>query len=382
MSPLIHGSVAPGFEPLREAFEQNFSEDQELGAAVSVTVGGRAVVDLWGGWCDSGQTRPWVENTLVCTMSVVKAFSALCVHRLVDQGRLSLDDPVARHWPEFGQADKADIPVRWVLCHLAGVPVADAAARGSIYDWSAMTDAIARQAPLWMPGTTRCYHSSTQGFILGELVRRITGVSIGRYLRDEVMAPLGVDFHLGLDPSDHGRCADLQDASGTVFDAGLRGDRSTLLGRGWYPIADGEDFNSARWRSAEIPSANGHGNARAIARLYGALACGGALDGVRLISEEALARATEEQWRGVSISSQIEFRTALGFFLSHPPHRPMGPNSRTFGHSGAGGAQGFADPDARLGFGYSPNRMHRGTDIGRRANRLIEACYRSLGRMH
>jgi CubicO group peptidase (beta-lactamase class C family) len=378
MTVRIHGFVSPGFEVLREAFERNFLEDQELGAAVAVTLDGQPVADLWGGWCDRGRTRPWVEDTLVCTMSVVKAFSALCVHRLLDQGHLSLDDPVARYWPEFGAAGKASIPIRWVLSHLAGVPVADAARRGSIYDWQAMTDAIARQAPLWTPGTTRCYHSSTQGFILGELVRRITGVSIGHYLHAEVMEPLGIDFHLGLDHADHHRCADLQDASGTVFDAALRGDRSTLLGRGWYPIADDEDFNSTRWRSAEIPSANGHGNARSIARLYGVLACGGTLDGIRLISQETLARATEEQWRGVSISSQIEFRTALGFFLSHPPYRPMGPNSRTFGHSGAGGAQGFADPDARLGFGYSPNRMHRGTDIGRRAHRLIEACYQSL----
>lgn len=378
MSPEIHGHCSPAFQGVRQAFERNFSEQGELGAAIAVSHHGELVVDLWGGWRDPAQTLPWEADTLVCTMSVVKAFSALCIHRLIDEGDLALDDPVARFWPEFGAQGKADIPIRWVLCHLAGIPVADAAQRGDLYDWEAMTQAIAAQAPLWPPGTTRCYHSSTQGFILGELVRRVTGQRIGRFFDEQFAQPFGLDFHIGLDESAQKRCADLQKNEGTVFDAALRGDRSSLLGRGWYPLADDETFNSVAWREAEIPSANGHGTARSIARLYGVLAAGGTRNGKRMIGQTTLEQAVTEQWRGPSISSQIEFRTALGFFLNHPPHRPMGPNASTFGHSGAGGAQGFGDPDAQLGFGYSPNRMHGGLDIGIRAACLIEATYESL----
>lgn len=376
--PIVQGACAPRFERLRAAFERNFTEDGEVGAAVAVMLDGEMVVDLWGGHCDAARRRVWERDTIVCMMSVAKAVSALCVHRLVDAGRLDLDAPVARDWPEFAAAGKAEIPLRWVLCHLAGIPVADAAARGDMYDWAAMTAAIAAQAPLWPPGSTRCYHSATQGFILGELVRRVTGVSLGAYLRQHITEPLGLDYAIGLDTAAIARCADMIPAAGTIFDAAQKGDRSTLLGRAWYPLAPGEDFNSDAWRRAEIPSANGHGNARAIARLYGALACGGTLDGVRVIGPEALAQATREQWHGQSISSKLTFRTALGFFLSCPPDRPMGPNLRTFGHSGAGGAQGFADPDARLGFAYCPNRMHAGIDIGVRATRLIETSFACL----
>lgn len=375
---LVHGRCDARFARVREAFERNFAEDGEVGAAVAVMLDGRMVVDLWGGHRDAARTRPWESDTIVCMMSVAKAVSALCVHRLVEQGRLDLDAPVARDWPEFAAGGKAEIPLRWVLCHLAGIPVADAAPRGAMYDWGVMTRAIAAQTPLWPPGSTRCYHSATQGFILGELVRRVTGMSLGAYLRREIAGPLGLDYAIGLDDAGISRSATMIPASGTIFDAAQRGDRSTLLGRAWYPLADGEDFNSDAWRRSEIPSANGHGNARAIARLYGALALGGTLDGVRVIGAEALARATTEQWRGQSISSKLEFRTALGFFLSCPPDRPMGPNPRTFGHSGAGGAQGFADPDARLGFAYAPNRMHAGIDIGVRATRLIETTFACL----
>lgn len=373
----LQGYCDARFEKVRQAFQLNFDQDDEVGASVAIHYRGRLVVDLWGGFCDAAKTRPWMEDTVVCTMSVVKAFSALCIHQLIGRGELSLEQPVAKFWPEFAAEGKSEITLRWVMCHLSGIPVADLANRGEIYDWDAMTHAIAVQKPLWTPGTTRCYHSSTQGFIFGELIRRITGCSIGDYLSEFVMSPLGIDFHLGLSKDIQLRCADLLLSPGTVFDAALRKDRSTILGRGWYPISDEEDFNSVRWRESLIPSANGHGNARAIAKLYGALSQGGISNQTRVIDENCLNQAITEQWRGESISSKIQFRTALGFFLSYPPDRPMGPNLRTFGHSGAGGAQGFADPDALIGFGYSPNKMHGGTDIGIRATRLINACYRS-----
>jgi len=374
----IDGHCDERFLPLRAAFERNFTVDNELGAAVAVMHGGRLVVDLWGGWRDEARTLAWERDTVVCMMSVAKAVSALLVHILADEGRIDLEAPVARYWPEFGQQGKEAIPVKWALSHLASVPVADAAPRGSIYDWATMTSAIAAQAPLWPPGTVPCYHTATQGFILGELIRRVTGQSLGDYLQSRVCVPLGLDYRIGLRPSDLARCANLIPAKGTIFDRPAEDEGAKILARGWAQLAAGEDFNSRGWRTAEIPSANGHGTARSIARLYGALAAGGSLDGVRLLSTAALDRGIAEQWHATSPGTGLTFRVAQGWFLNCPPDRPMGPNPRTFGHSGAGGAQSFGDPAAQLGFCYSPNRMHGGVDIGPRAKRMIETVFACL----
>lgn len=374
----IDGSCTRQFAPLREAFERNFSERNELGASVAVTLHGETVVDLWGGFADAAGARPWRRDTIVCMMSVAKAVSAVCVHMLADRGALDLDAPVARYWPEFAEHGKAEVPVSWALSHLASVPVADAAPRGALYDWKVMTSAIAAQEPLWPPGSMPCYHTATQGFILGELVRRVDGRSIGAFLREEIARPLGLDYHIGLHPEAEARCAEMVPSKGNVLSAAQSGDTKGLLARGWAQLPLSEDFNSPRWRRAEVPSANGHGAARAIARLYGCLAQGGATDGIRILSSAVLARARKEQWSGRDAMSGLKFRIALGFYLNSPPDRPMGPNPDTFGHSGAGGAQSFGDPTAGLGFCYAPNRMHAGIDIGPRAMALIDALYRSL----
>lgn len=376
----IEGFCAPGFEAMREAFERNFRDDDEVGAAVAAVLDGRVVVDLWGGHRDAQRSLPWNADTLVCMMSVAKAVSALCIHILADEGAIDLDAPVARYWPDFAQHGKDQVPIRWALSHLASVPVADAAPRGAIYDWTAMTTAIAAQAPLWPPGTRPCYHTATQGFILGEIIRRVTGMSLGAFLQQRVCAPLGLNYHIGLSEHDAARCAQMIPGKGTVFDRPPTDEGSAILARGWAQLAQGEDFNSIGWRTAQIPSANGHGTPRAIARLYGALARGGELDGVNVISSAALERAIVEQWRGTSPGTGLNFRVALGYFLNCPPDRPMGPNPRTFGHSGAGGAQSFADPEAKLGFCYAPNRMHGGVDIGPRATRMIETIFSCVGR--
>ncbi len=374
---VIHGHCDPRFEPVRRAFQKNFDEDGELGAAVAVTLDGRPVVDLWGGWCDAQKTRPWQSDTIVCMMSVGKAVSALAIHMLVDRGLLTLDAPIASFWPEFAQNGKAQIPVRFALSHLASIPVADAAPPGSIYDSAVMESAIAEQPPLWEPGTVKCYHSATMGFICSALVRRVDGRSLGQFVRDEISGPLGVDYAIGLTLAEQSRCASMIRSKGNLLDLAQTESKNDLLSRIWRQLPPAEDYNSVAWRSAQIPSANGHGNARAVARLLGVLACGGAYDGKQLIRQSALEAALVEQWRGVSISSGLNFRLGLGFFLNHPPDRPMGSSMRAFGHSGAGGAHAIADPDARIGFAYCPNRMHGGLDIGARATRLIEAC---LGR--
>ena len=373
----IYGECDPRFEPVRRAFQKNFDEDGELGAAVAVTLDGKPVVDLWGGWCDAEKTRPWQSDTIVCMMSVGKAVSALAIHMLVDRGLLTLDEPIARYWPEFAQNGKEQIPVRFALSHLASIPVADAAPPGSIYDSAVMESAVAAQQPLWAPGTVKCYHSATMGFICSALVRRVDGRSLGQFVRDEISGPLGIDYAIGLTLAEQSRCASMIRSKGNLLDLAQTESKNDLLSRIWRQLPPAEDYNSVEWRSAQIPSANGQGNARAVARLFGVLACAGAYDGSRLIRESTLEAALVEQWRGVSISSGLNFRLGLGFFLNHPPDRPMGISMRAFGHSGAGGAQAIADPDARIGFAYCPNRMHGGLDIGARATRLIEAC---LGR--
>jgi CubicO group peptidase (beta-lactamase class C family) len=378
MDHSIEGECDPAFLPLRDAFRANFAEHGELGAAVAVMHRGRLVVDLWGGWQDPARQRRWERDSIVCMMSVAKSVTAFCVHALADDGLIDLDAPIARYWPDYGCHGKEATPVRWALCHLAGVPVVEGPPRGAIYDWNAMTQALAAQVPMVPPGGEAVYHTMTQGFLLGELVRRVTGVSLGQFLQRRVAGPLGIDYAIGLSPDQAARCATMVPSAGNVLAIAQSGDPKSLLARAWAQLPAEEDFNSAAWRASEIPSANGHGTARAIATFYGALAQGGRLGDVRLISSAALDRATTQQWHARSAASGLTFRAALGFFLNCPPDRPMGPNPATFGHSGAGGAQSFADPAAGIGFCYAPNRMHGGIDIGPRANGLIEALFRCV----
>ena len=372
----VNGECVPAFANVRAAFEENFSAFQELGAAVAVTHHGETVVDLWGGFRDAAKKRPWQRDTLVCMMSVSKGVSALAVHMLADRGMLRLDSPVAEYWPEFARSGKSDIPVRWVLSHLAGIPVCDAAPAGSLYDWDTMVEAIAEQEPLWAPGTNPCYHTNTMGFICGELVRRITGRSIGSFVRTEICAPLGVDFAIGLTAEEERRCAEMvPPASGG---AAVTEGYEDLAERAMRPLPTGEDFNSHGWRASEVPSGNGHGTARGIAQLYGVLASGGRLGDVALLSRKTLQAAIEEQWHGPTILPGLTLRMGLGFSLNCPPDRPMGPNPRAFGHPGAGGAQGFADPDAGIGFAYACNRMEPGRFPSPRAKRLIDAVFECI----
>ena len=373
----IDGTCDPAFQSVADALAKNFETDDELGAAVAVAKDGELVVDLWGGHRDAERQLTWEQHTIVCMMSVGKAVSSLCIHMLADRGQVDLDAPVSQYWPAFAQNGKREIPVKWVLSHLSSVPVADAAPRGALYDWKAMTEAIAKQAPLWRPGTTPCYHTATQGFILGEILRNVTGQTLGDFIRNEISQPLALDYQIGLTPAEEARCATMIPSAGNILSK-AQSDANSLLARGWAQLPVDEDFNSHQWRASQIPSANGHGNARAIAKLYGLLALGGAHDGVRLLSREAIDHAIKEQWKGRDIMSGLTFRLGMGFYLNCPPDRPMGPSAHAFGHSGAGGAQSFGDPDNRIGFAYSPNRMHSGIDIGPRAARLIEAVYASL----
>ncbi len=383
--PAIHGECAERFRAVREAFEASFRTRDEIGAAVSVCVDGETVVDLWAGHADPGRTRPWQRDTLVNVYSTTKGMTAFCAHQLVEQRRLDLDAPVAEYWPEFARAGKGDLPVRWLLSHRAGLPaVKEPLPPEALFDWRAMVDALAAQEPWWKPGETHGYHALTYGWLVGEVVRRIAGRSLGTYFREEIAAPLGADFHIGLADAEHGRVGDLtplptEGAEGEPALAELfvnEPESMTALAFTNPPsINDGP--HHAAWRRAEIPGANGHGTARAIARIYGAVARGGDLDGVHVLDAPAIARCHAEQSRGPDLVLQVPTRFGLGFMLSQPG-AAFGPNPRAFGHPGAGGSLGFADPDAKLGFGYTMNRLGPHILIDPRPKALFDAAYASL----
>jgi CubicO group peptidase (beta-lactamase class C family) len=386
----IRGRCDPRFERVREAFAQEFAAGNELGAALCVTVEGETVADLWGGHRDAARTLRWERDTLANVYSTTKGITAIALHRLVDEGKVDLDAPVARYWPEFARSGKERIPVRHLLSHEAGL----AALRrpvgiDDLYDWDLVCDALAEQVPWWEPGERHGYHALTYGWLVGEVIRRVRGRSVGEVVREEIARPLGVEFEIGFGPELDARVAPLVPGpihaapdGRPAFDlvAALRAEPEGLLARVFAnpPLLDAAHVNSRAWRAAEIPAANGHTNAHSLARIYAALANGGAVDGVRLLSPEAVERARREQVNGRDEVLPMPTRIGLGFFLSSD-FEPLGPNPGAFGHAGAGGSLGVADPEHRLSLGYVMNRMHQGLWlVDPRPRRLLAAAYACL----
>jgi CubicO group peptidase (beta-lactamase class C family) len=368
----LTGRCDARFQGVGDALRENAVARGEWGAAVAVRVAGRLVVDLQVGWTDAARTQGWRGDTVVDVFSVGKAFAAICALRLVARGVLDLDAPVARYWPGFaaGTATVAD-----VLAHRAGLPaIAEPLPDGALYDPAAVAEALARQAPWWTPGTAHGYHVHTFGVLLGELVRRASGTSIGALLQDEVAWPLEADVQFGCRPADRARRAEylldgqafpppapaLRPGGGIRAAAYLNPPGATGVGTA----------NTAAWMDAELPSANAHASARGVARVYAAL-----LDGT-LLDAGTLARATAPASDGQDLILERPSRFGLGFQLTQP-ERPLGPNPRAFGHFGAGGSLGFADPDAGVAFGYVMNNGGSGWQSPR--NRaLMDAVYAAL----
>jgi CubicO group peptidase (beta-lactamase class C family) len=388
MGETIHGTADPRFARVRDAFAQGFAERNEVGAALALVVDGRPVLDLWGGHADQARTTPWTRDTIVNVYSTTKGMTALCLHQLVERGLVDLDAPVARYWPKFAQAGKDAIPVRWLLGHRAGL----AAVKGllpaeALYEWDAMVDALAAEAPWWEPGTAHGYHAVTFGWLVGEVVRRVTGKTLGTYFRESIAGPLGMDFHIGLLDAHHGRVAEMSPiplpepgGDGIALAVVMMSNPEGVSARAFMnPPSLGRGVNIPEWRRAEIPGANGHGDARSLARVYGALAHGGDVDGVHVLSPEGIARCHTELSHGPDLVLQVSTRFGHGFML--PQDRPdarLGHGARAFGHPGAGGSIGFADPDAKLGFGYVMNRMGPNILLDPRAIALVEAVYEVL----
>ena len=379
----IDGYCDPRFVPVREAFETNYRVEEEVGSCTAVVVDGVPVVDLWGGFKDKACTKPWERETIVCMMSVTKGVAGITFNILLDRGLVELDAPIAKYWPEFGQAGKETIPVRYALDHRAGLPIiTEKLPRGSIFDWNAITGALARQKPLWEPGTQSGYHVHNQGFLLGEIMRRVTGKTLSAFYLDEIARPLGLDFQIGgLSKADQARCAEIIPSYQGTLLSSMTDAPQSMLAQAWNEWPEGDQapvINSPQWREAEISSANGHGAARAIARLYGAMARGGEIDGIRILSEAALNQMTTEQHNMTEVMMGRTYHQALGLLLNSPEVVWMGPNPKAFGHHGVGGSIGMADRDSKLGFCFGTNKWHPRPDNGPRARRLIEAVYKCL----
>ncbi|MCM3749795.1 beta-lactamase family protein [Paenibacillus pasadenensis] len=372
----IYGHCSIRFRRLRDVFIANFQERGEVGAALCVYQGGEKAVDLWGGVARPADDAAWQANTLVCMFSVGKSLAVLCTLMLADRGVIGLDAPVARYWPEFARCGKSAITVRMLLGGLSGVLYADAAPDGAGLDWDVMIKAFERQVPAWVPGKGHAYHSMSLGYLLAELVYRADGRTFNRFLADEVTGPLGAEFAFGLNDEQISRCADIISNPANVSLSEMS-NPNTPLGRAWRitPQLEG-GVNNAEFRRGFLPSSNGHGTARAVAKIYAALS--GQHIGKRLLSPQMIHLARQQMWNGIDAMTGNHYRYGLGFFLQGCPLVPLGPNNSTFGHPGLSGALAFADPLERLSFCYSPNFMAGGAGVGDRCEALVDALYRDI----
>lgn len=375
----IHGYCDEQFTPVKEAFRKNFESGLDVGASFAATIDGEFVVDIWAGFANAAQTRPWEQDTLVNVYSTTKVMTTLCVLMLVDRGLLDLDAPVAKYWPEFAQRGKEKLPVRYLLSHTAGLPGFDKLIRAkALYNWDQIVNLLAAQKPWWEPGTKSGYHSITFGYLLGELVRRVTKKSLGTFFRDEVAIPLKADFHIGLAEEHDSRVGELIPPS--MLDLNKIGNidpESIAIKVLTNPLLSVKDSKTRAWRAAEIPASNGHGNARSVARVTAALACGGKLDNIRLLSLHTIEKAIEEQSYGTDIVLNTPIRFGLGFGLTSKKV-PIGPNPHTFYWGGWGGSRTVMDLDAKLSFAYVMNNMIFSLTGDPRIIELTKALYSSL----
>jgi CubicO group peptidase (beta-lactamase class C family) len=375
----VSGQVAAGFEAVREAFTANFTQRGEVGAAVHVTLDGKTVVDLWGGAAYVAQTRPWTPDTIVNVWSTTKGWLALAMHMLADEGRLDFDAPVAKYWPEFAQNGKESVLVRHVLTHTAGLPAPSMKVpQEALFDWDRMVHSLEQSSLFWTPGEKCGYHAATFGWLNGEVLRRITGMSVGQYIRTHIAAPLKADVVVGLNASEQARAAEIVPPGAVAYGV-FRLALALKERKGPAPFTNPSRppalANTRRWREAEIPSSNGHASARGLARLYTVLALGGEVDGVRLLSESAVELAGREQVHAKDVVIGMPVRRTLGYMLADggtADPRPL----TAFGHPGMGGSLGFVDPARRLAMGYVMNRMIFGPDM--RAAELSRAIYACL----
>ncbi len=390
----VQGTCDQKFQEVRQEFERNFQERGEVGASVCVTVGGHTVVDLWGGKANNRTDIPWTEETVSIVFSSTKGATAICAHILASRGQLDLDAPVAKYWPEFAQSGKENIPVKMLLNHQAGLPaVRETLPQGAYADWDLVVNALAKEEPFWEPGTRNGYHALTFGWLNGEVVRRVSGKSLGTFFKDEIAQPLGLDFWIGLPEDKESRVAPMipakPDPARRLFQELAKPgtiQALTMGNMGGY-MGPPPMFDSRAAHAAEIGGAGGVTNARGLAGMYEPLALGGKKGNVELVNSETLARmGCVSSATGEDAVLIMPTRFALGFMKTMDNRKePAGVqdsvliSEEAFGHVGAGGSFGFADPKAGMSFGYTMNKMGPGLSLNERGQSLVDAVYRGLG---
>lgn len=373
----IHGYCDKRFGEVRERFARNFELGLEVGASFAATIDGEYVIDLWGGHANEAGTVAWEKDTITNVYSTTKVMTTLCVLILVDRGLLDLDAPVAAYWPEFSQAGKGGIPVRWLLSHSSGLSgFGEPLPLEALYDWERIVKVLERQEPWWEPGTRSGYHAVTFGYLLGELVRRVSGKTPGVFFRDEAAVPLGADFHIGLPAEHEGRVAEMTKLSQILQE---QVDPESIAGRTFFnpPLTPG--YSDRAWRSAEIPGSNGHGNARSVARVGSLLACGGTLGGRFFLSKATILRAIEEQTNGVDLVLGLPIRWGLGVGLASEKIPFLSPQS--FYWCGLGGSWVEMDLETRSCFSYVMNRLQHNLAGDPRMYSLRDAFFSGMKRL-
>ncbi len=375
----ISGFCNDRFAGVKDAFLANFDQGLEHGASVSIIHDGETVVDLWAGQATntSGETVDWADDTIVNVWSTTKTMTALCALMLADRGLLDFDAPVATYWPEFAAAGKETLPVKAIMSHTAGLSGWDTPiTTDDLFNWNKICGLLAEQAPWWEPGTVSGYHAVSQGYLVGEVVRRVSGMTVGEFFRTEVAEPMNADFHIGTAAEHDHRVVRVIPPSTGLAPEGL--DPSSIPVRTFSnPKLGAEASWSEPWRRAEIPAAGGHGNARSVARAQAAVSHGGEFNGVRLLSEEGCAKIFEEQCNGTDLVLGIPLRHGIGYGLVSPA-APLSPNARTCYWGGWGGSIIINDLDAKLTIAYVMDRMGEGTTGDFRGAGLVFATYGAL----
>ena len=377
--PAIQGTVAPGFERVREAFAEHFRRDdvyRELGAALAVYRGGKPVVDLWGGHMDAQRQRPWQRDTLINVYSTTKGIAATAMAMLVDEGKLAYGDLVTQHWPEFGANGKGSITIAQLLSHQAGLTgFAEPTTQSDLNNWRSCVDKLARQAPFIPPGTAASYHAMTWGYLMGEVFRRAAGETLGSYIGRRISRVIGADVFVGLPATQERRVAEMRAPLAPPDLSALTQPREALMAL-INPQLNPEVPNDREWRAAEIPAANGQASAQGLARVYAALAGGGEFEGKRLLARAGIARMLERQKTGTDWMLGFTDNWAMG--MCYNQFGMLGPNPETFGHGGWGGSFGAAHLESKLGIGYVCNQMGGQLVGDPRAVALCNAIFESL----
>jgi CubicO group peptidase (beta-lactamase class C family) len=375
----VQGACDNAFTSVQEALEANLASGEELGASIAINLDGDTVVDMWGGWRDEARTQPWNRDTVVNVWSTTKTVTSLAVLMLASRGQVDVHAPVARYWPEFAAAGKERVEVRHLMSHTSGVSGLDQPATvEDLYDWGAATSRLAAQAPWWEPGTASGYHALNYGHLLGEVVRRVTGKTLKQFVSEEIAGPLGADFQIGAAVADYGRIAPVVPPPPLPFDLESMDPASPAVRTFTGPPFEATVANTPGWRAADIGAANGHGNARSVARMLSAITLGGQVDDKQLLSSEAISLIFEQQSDGTDLVLGLPLRFGIGFGLPHTETLPYIPQGRVCFWGGWGGSSILMDLDRRLTFSYMMNKMGPGIMGSPRTESYLRTVYRAL----